>query len=90
VLRFKWLGLRYDRTEATLLPLLMLAITLIDLRRLRHATEWWDQVLVRQFLLGRHGTVVVILACRTIIVRTSSSSPAAGCASTSSSGPLST
>lgn len=39
VLRFKRLGLRYDRTEATLLPLLLLAVTLINLRRLRHATE---------------------------------------------------
>ncbi len=39
VLRFKRLGLRYDRTEATLLPLLLLAVTLINLRRLRQATE---------------------------------------------------
>ncbi|VEI51795.1 Transposase DDE domain [Kocuria rosea] len=39
VLRFKRLGLRYDRTETTLLPLLMLAVTLINLRRLRQATE---------------------------------------------------
>ncbi len=39
VLRFKRLGLRYDRTEATLLPLLLLAVTLINLRRLNPATE---------------------------------------------------
>ena len=39
VLRFKRLGLRYDRTEATLLPLLLLAVTLINLRRLRQSTE---------------------------------------------------
>ena len=39
MLRFKRLGLRYDRTEATLLPLLLLAVTLINLRRLRQATE---------------------------------------------------
>lgn len=34
VLRYKRLGLRYDRTEATLLPLLLLAVTLINFRRL--------------------------------------------------------
>ena len=34
LLRFKRLGIRYDRTEATLVPLLLLAITLINLRRL--------------------------------------------------------
>jgi hypothetical protein len=39
VLRFKRLGLRYDRTAATLLPLLLLAVTLNDLRRLHQATE---------------------------------------------------
>lgn len=39
VLRFKRLGLRYDRSEATLLPLLLLAVTLINLRRLRQAAE---------------------------------------------------
>ena len=39
VLRFKRLGLRYDRTEATLLPLLLLAVTLINIRRLRQAAE---------------------------------------------------
>jgi transposase len=39
VLYFKRLGIRYDRTEATLLPLLLLAVTLINLRRLRQATE---------------------------------------------------
>jgi len=39
VLRFKRLGLRYDRTNTTLLPLLLLAVTLINLRRLRQTTE---------------------------------------------------
>lgn len=39
VLRFKRLGLRYDRTETTLLPLLLLALTLINLRRLRQTAE---------------------------------------------------
>lgn len=39
VLRFKHLELRYDRTEGTLLPLLLLAVTLIILRRLRQATR---------------------------------------------------
>ncbi len=34
LLRFKRLGLRYDRTERTLRPLLTLAITLINFRRL--------------------------------------------------------
>lgn len=34
LLRFKRLGLRYDRTEATLAPLLTLAMVLINLRRL--------------------------------------------------------
>ena len=38
VLRFKRLGLRYDRTEA-MLPLLLLSVTLINLRRLRRTTE---------------------------------------------------
>jgi hypothetical protein len=33
-LRFKRLGLRYDRTEATLRPLLTLAASIINLRRL--------------------------------------------------------
>lgn len=41
---FKRLGIRYERTEATLLPLLQLAVTLINLRRLRQATELCDQV----------------------------------------------
>ena len=36
---FKRLKLRCDRTEATSLPLLLLAVTLIHLRRLREATE---------------------------------------------------
>ncbi|WP_366139897.1 transposase [uncultured Kocuria sp.] len=39
VLRFKRLGLRYDSTAATLLPLLLLAVTLINFRRLRQATK---------------------------------------------------
>ena len=39
VLRFKRLGLRYDRTETTLLPLLLLAVTPINFRRLRQATN---------------------------------------------------
>jgi transposase len=34
LLRFKRLGLRYDRTQRTLRPLLTLACTLINLRRL--------------------------------------------------------
>ena len=34
LLRFKRLGLRYDRTHATLRPLLTLACVLINLRRL--------------------------------------------------------
>jgi transposase len=38
VLRFKRLGLRYDRTEATRLPLFLLAVMLINLRPLRQAT----------------------------------------------------
>ena len=39
VLRFKLLGLRYDRTTTTLLPLLLLlAVTLSNLRRLRQAS----------------------------------------------------
>lgn len=38
VLRFKRLGIRYDRSEATLLPMLLLAVTLINLHRLRQAT----------------------------------------------------
>ncbi|GAB2624800.1 hypothetical protein GCM10009696_33260 [Kocuria himachalensis] len=40
MLRFKRLGLRYDRTAATLLPLLLLAVTLINFRRLRQSTEF--------------------------------------------------
>jgi len=39
VLRFKRLGIRYDRTEATLLPLLLLAVTLINIRRLHQTIE---------------------------------------------------
>ena len=39
VLRFKRLGIRYDRTEATSLPLLVLAVTHINFRRLCQATE---------------------------------------------------
>ena len=34
LLRFKRLGLRYDRTEATLRSLLLLAVSIINLRRL--------------------------------------------------------
>lgn len=34
LLRFKRLGLRYDRTERTLRPLLLLAMAVINLRRL--------------------------------------------------------
>jgi hypothetical protein len=34
LLRFKRLGLRYDRTERTTLPLLALACTVINVRRL--------------------------------------------------------
>jgi hypothetical protein len=45
VLRFKRLGLRYDRTKATLLPLLVHAVTLINLRRLRQAAKFRGQVL---------------------------------------------
>ena len=45
VLRFKRLGIRYDRTAATLLPLLLLAVTLINFRRLRQVEELRDQVL---------------------------------------------
>jgi transposase len=39
MLGFKRLGVRYDRTETTLLPLLLLAVTLINFRRLRRATK---------------------------------------------------
>ena len=38
LLRFKRLGLRYDRTEATLRPLLLLAVSIINLRRLVSTT----------------------------------------------------
>ncbi len=34
LLRFKRLGIRYDRTEATVRPLLLLAVVMINLRRL--------------------------------------------------------
>jgi transposase len=40
LLRFKRLGLRYDRTEATLRPLLLLAVSIINLRRLVFLTEF--------------------------------------------------
>ncbi len=43
LLRFKRPGLRYDRTERTLAPLLTLALILINLRRLIQQ-EIWDQV----------------------------------------------
>jgi hypothetical protein len=39
VLRFKRLGLRYNRTGVTLLPLLLLAVTLITFRRLPQVIE---------------------------------------------------
>ena len=39
LLRFKRLGVRYDRTEATVVPLLLLAVTLINLRRLAQRTQ---------------------------------------------------
>jgi transposase len=39
MLRFKRLGLRYDRTETTLIPLLILAVALINLRRLRQKSQ---------------------------------------------------
>lgn len=41
---FKRLRLRYDHTAVTLLPLLLLAVTRIDVRRLCQAAELWDQV----------------------------------------------
>jgi len=37
LLRFKRLGLRYDRTEATLRPLILLATSIINIRRLVQA-----------------------------------------------------
>ncbi len=40
LLRFKRLGLRYDRSEATLRPLLLLAVSIINLRRLVPITEF--------------------------------------------------
>ena len=39
LLRFERLGLRYDRTYRTVQPLLTLAVTLINLRRLAQAWE---------------------------------------------------
>lgn len=39
VRRFKRLGLRYGRTETTLLALLLLTVTLVNLRRLRQTIE---------------------------------------------------
>jgi hypothetical protein len=38
--RFKRLDLRYDRTEATLRPLLLLAVSIINLCRLVSLTEF--------------------------------------------------
>jgi hypothetical protein len=38
VLHHKGLRRRYDRTEATQLPLLLLAVSLITLHRRRHTT----------------------------------------------------
>ena len=40
LLRFKRLGLRYDRTEKTVRPLLLLATSIINLRRLVQSTEF--------------------------------------------------
>jgi len=40
LLRCKRLGLRYDRTEATLRPLLLLAVSIINLRRLVALSEF--------------------------------------------------
>jgi transposase len=40
LLRFKRLGLRYDRTEATLRPLLLLGVSIINLRRLVAASQF--------------------------------------------------
>jgi transposase len=40
LLRFMRLGLRYDRAEATLRPLLLLAVSIINLRRLAAMTEF--------------------------------------------------
>jgi transposase len=40
LLRFKRLGLRYDRTEATMRPLLLLATSIINLRRLVQVTQF--------------------------------------------------
>ena len=37
--RCKCLGIRYDRTEAAMLPLLLLAVTFINVRRLRQGAE---------------------------------------------------
>ncbi|GLZ50352.1 hypothetical protein Acsp06_65370 [Actinomycetospora sp. NBRC 106375] len=39
LLRFKRLGLRYDRTETTVRPLLLLAVSMINLRRLVSTTQ---------------------------------------------------
>ena len=40
LLRFKRLGLRYDRTETTVRPLLLLATSIINIRRLVRTTEF--------------------------------------------------
>jgi hypothetical protein len=42
LLRFKRLGLRYDRTERTTLPLLTLACTIINVRRLIKSAQTAD------------------------------------------------
>jgi hypothetical protein len=47
LLRFKRLGLRYDRTRKTLTPLLTLAMVLINLRRMVDH-KLWNQVLGRR------------------------------------------
>ena len=40
LLRFKRLGVRYERTELTVRPLLTLAVTIINFRRLTKATQY--------------------------------------------------
>lgn len=46
VLRLKRLGLHHDRTQAILFPLLLNAVTLINLRRLLQTTESRDRMIV--------------------------------------------
>ena len=40
LLRFKRLGVRYERTELIVRPLLTLAVTIINFRRLTKATQY--------------------------------------------------